>query len=98
MGTVKKPSVVGEALFKPRWESTFFADFHGGVRFHRRSFFFAFFSSCASNPVFRKNLASGSPRNDDLQVGRPVLSPYLLAATRFPSFCPGDRFLIGSLL
>jgi len=25
---VKKPSVVGEALFKPLWESAFFADFH----------------------------------------------------------------------
>jgi hypothetical protein len=54
VGTVKKPSVVGEALFKPRRESAFFADFHGGVRFHRPSFLFAFFFLFASAPDFRK--------------------------------------------
>jgi hypothetical protein len=41
--TVKKPSVVGEALFKPLWESAQWADFH-----HRRPFpraFLLFFLS-----------------------------------------------------
>jgi hypothetical protein len=33
VGTVKKPSVVCEALFKPLWESAFFADFHQGRQF-----------------------------------------------------------------
>jgi hypothetical protein len=40
---VKKPSVVGEALFKPRWESAFFADSHQQRQFPQAflSFFFA---------------------------------------------------------
>jgi hypothetical protein len=42
VGTVKKPSVVCEALFKPLWESALFADSHSGVSFHRP--FFARFS------------------------------------------------------
>src|SRR6516162_3555602 len=28
VGTVKKPSVLCEVFFKPRWESAFLADFH----------------------------------------------------------------------
>jgi hypothetical protein len=48
VGTVKTPSVVGEAVFEPRWESAFFADFHQWRQFPRAfsSFFFApFFGS-----------------------------------------------------
>jgi hypothetical protein len=52
VGTVKKPSVVGEALFKPRWKSAFFADFHQRCQFPQAffvSFFVApFFFLCAS--------------------------------------------------
>jgi hypothetical protein len=49
VGTVKKPSVVCEALFKPLWKSAFFADFHQRRQFPQafRSFFFApFFFLC----------------------------------------------------
>jgi len=43
VGTVKKPSVVCEALFKPLWESAVWADFHQRRQFPQPffSFFFA---------------------------------------------------------
>jgi hypothetical protein len=57
---VKKPSVVCEALFKPLWESAFFADFHQGRQFHR-PFFARFFSSYAcfrfSSEKYRARIA-----------------------------------------
>jgi hypothetical protein len=45
VGTVKKPSVFCEALFKLLWESAFFADFHRQRQFPQAlfSFFFATF-------------------------------------------------------
>jgi hypothetical protein len=43
---VKKPSVVCEALFKPLWESAFFADFHQRRQFPQ-AFRCPFFSSYA---------------------------------------------------
>jgi len=39
VGTVKKPSVVGEALFKPRWESAFFCGFPARRPFPQAIFF-----------------------------------------------------------
>jgi hypothetical protein len=43
VGTVKKPSVVSEALFKLLWESALWADFHQQRQFPQafRPFFFA---------------------------------------------------------
>jgi hypothetical protein len=38
MGTVKKPRVVGEAVFKPRWESAWWRISISGVSFHRSLF------------------------------------------------------------
>jgi hypothetical protein len=55
VGTVKKPSVVCEALFKPLWESALFADFHRRRQFPQvfLSFFFArFFSFCVCSHLF----------------------------------------------
>jgi hypothetical protein len=45
VGTVKKPSVFCEALFKLLWESALFADFHRQRQFPQAlfSFFFATF-------------------------------------------------------
>jgi hypothetical protein len=45
VGTVKKPSVFCEALFKLLWESAFLADFHQQRQFPQAlfSFFFATF-------------------------------------------------------
>jgi len=45
---VKKPSVVCEALFKPLWESAFFADFHQRRQFPQ-AFLCPFFSSDAGS-------------------------------------------------
>jgi hypothetical protein len=78
VGTVKKPTVFCEALFKLRWESAFFADFHRSVSFHRPSvlsflLLFSFFGPTHSFP--QRNSAPGSPRNDDRQLARPAASP-----------------------
>jgi hypothetical protein len=52
--TVKKPSVVCEALFKPLWESAVWADFHQRRQFPQAfpSFFFAPFFFLDAHPQF----------------------------------------------
>jgi hypothetical protein len=53
VGTVKKPSVVCEALFKPLWKSVFFADFHRRRQFPQAlSFFLATFFFLHALPQF----------------------------------------------
>src|SRR5208283_3122333 len=88
VGTVKKPSVVGEAVFKPRWESAFFADFHPRRQFPQafRSFFFApfFFVFISSFP--QRNFAPGWARNDDRPLPRPTASPVLPLFRRMALF------------
>jgi len=41
---MKKPSAFCEALFKPRWKSALFADFHRRRQFPQASVFFFFTS------------------------------------------------------
>jgi hypothetical protein len=64
VGTVKKPSVFCEALFKLLWESALFADFHQQRQFPQAlcSFFFATFfflraSLSFSTETFRVRIA-----------------------------------------
>jgi hypothetical protein len=54
VGTVKKPSVFCEALFKLLWESALFADFHQQRQFPQAlfSFFFATFFFLRTSPQF----------------------------------------------
>jgi hypothetical protein len=55
--TVKKPSVLCEALFKPLWESAESADFHQRRQFPQASLSFcSFFFLCADPPVFHRKL------------------------------------------
>jgi hypothetical protein len=56
VGTVKKPSVVCEALFKPLWESAFFADFHQGRQFPQ-AFRRPFFLFLCLFPLFPKKIS-----------------------------------------
>jgi len=89
VGTVKKPSVFCEALFKLRGESAFFADCHRSVSFHRPSvlsfvLLFSFFGPTHSFP--QRNSAPGSPRNDDRQLARPAASSVLPLFKRMVPF------------
>jgi hypothetical protein len=53
---VKKPSVVCEALFKPLWESAFFADFHQRRQFPQ-AFLCLFFLFLCLFPLFPRKIS-----------------------------------------
>jgi len=63
VGTVKKPSVLCEALFKPLWESAWWADFHQRRQFPQASLSFVSFVLAplsflgADPPHFRQKMS-----------------------------------------
>jgi hypothetical protein len=68
VGTVKKPSVVGEAFSSRGGKTAFFADFHRGVSFHRPPAFLLLVSFFVLIPSFpQRNFVPGSSRNADRQ-------------------------------
>src|SRR6516162_377137 len=87
VGTVKKPSVLGEVFFKPLWESAFFADFHPRRQFPQAlvslSFLLLFSFSAFSTRKFCARIAEDR-RSLRRSTGSTPLLPFPGAAFRLP--------------
>src|SRR5947207_4761218 len=75
VGTVKKPSVVGEVFFKPRWESASFADFHPRRQFPQAAGSFFFGSFFFLHPHRRFFTGKFRARLPDKRRSRPRSTP-----------------------
>ena len=90
---MKKPSVVCEVLFQAVVEIRVLCGFpsEAPVSIGLPFFLARFFSFCACFYFSHKNIAPGSPRNDDRLLGRPTASPVLSLRSSFATFFLFER-------
>jgi hypothetical protein len=92
VGTVKKPSVFCEALFKLLWESALFADFHLQRQFPQAffSFFFATLFFLRASLSASANFIAGFGASDPASIYNPQVGRFELLQNTIESsilFC-----------